>query len=201
MKVLKFGGSSVATPESIGKVRSIVKAQEDAVVVVVSALGGVTDSLVRIACLAEKADTAYLGMLQALRKRHVETCEALVGEDKTLRQGVDALLDELDDICRGVFLLKVLPEKTYSQILSFGERLSSLIVTAAVGDARLYDALEFIRLCDGLVDFDRTNKLVARRFEGYGKMSPVAIVPGFIARDDSESITTLGRGGSDYTCP
>ena len=199
MKVLKFGGSSVATPESIGKVRSIVREQDDVVVVVVSALGGVTDELVRIAALAEAADASYLEKLQALRKRHVDTCGALAPSNKLLRLAVESLLGELDSICRGVFLLKVLPEKSRDQILSYGERLSSLIVTAAVGQAELYDSLDFIRLAGGRVDFAKTNRLVAEKFADYGKGSPVAIVPGFIARDAAGDIVTLGRGGSDYT--
>ena len=180
MKVLKFGGSSVATSESILKVKSIVQAQDDVVVVVVSALGGVTDELVRIAALAESADASYLEKLQALKKRHVDACDELVGsgkDGKLLRLAVDSLLNELDSICRGVFLLKVLPKKSRDQILSYGERLSSLIVTAAVGHAELYDSLDFIRMDGGLVDFERTNKLVAEKFAGYGKNSPVAIVP------------------------
>ena len=202
MKVLKFGGSSVATPESIKQVKSIVQSQEDVVVVVVSALGGVTDELIRISALAESADASYLEKLQALRKRHTDTCDALVDASKggkLLRLAVDSLLNELDSICRGVFLLKVLPEKTRDQILSFGERLSSLIVAAAVGNAEQYDSLDFIRTKDGLVDFGETNRLVAEKFAGYGKNSPVAIVPGFIARDQAGEIATLGRGGSDYT--
>ena len=202
MKVLKFGGSSVANPESIGKVRSIIQSQEDVVVVVVSALGGVTDELVRIAALAESADASYLEKLQALRKRHIDTCEALVSAGKGgkfLRLAVESLLGELDSICRGVFLLKVLPEKSRDQILSYGERLSSLIVTAAVGQAELYDSLDFIRMDGGRVDFAETNRLVAEKFAGYGPGSPVAIVPGFIARDAAGDIVTLGRGGSDYT--
>ena len=202
MKVLKFGGSSVATPDSIGKVRAIIQAQDDVVVVVVSALGGVTDELVRISALAESADASYLEKLQALRRRHIETCDALVGsgrDGKYLRLAVDSLLNELDSICRGVFLLKVLPEKSREQILSYGERLSSLIVTAAVGQAELYDSLDFIRMDGSLVDFAETNRLVAEKFAGYGPGSPVAIVPGFIARDAAGDIVTLGRGGSDYT--
>ena len=202
MKVLKFGGSSVATSESILKVKSIVQSQDDVVVVVVSALGGVTDELVRIAALAESADASYLEKLQALKKRHVDACDELVGsgkDGKLLRLAVDSLLNELDSICRGVFLLKVLPKKSRDQILSYGERLSSLIVTAAVEHAELYDSLDFIRMDGGLVDFERTNKLVAEKFAGYGKNSPVAIVPGFIARDGAGDIVTLGRGGSDYT--
>ncbi len=202
MKVLKFGGSSVAMPESIRQVKSIVQSQNDVVVVVVSALGGVTDELIRISKLAESADAAYLERLQALRKRHVDTCDALVGtgkDGKLLRMAVDSLLNELDSICRGVFLLKVLPMKTRDQILSFGERLSSLIVTAAVGNAEQYDSLEFIRTKNGIVDFPETNRQVAEKFSDYGEGSPVIIVPGFIARDQTGEIATLGRGGSDYT--
>ena len=202
MKVLKFGGSSVATPDSIKKVKAIVKSQEEEVVVVVSALGGVTDELIRISALAESADASYLEKLQALRARHIDTCEALVDTakgGKLLRLAVDSLLNELDSICRGVFLLKVLPEKTRAQILSFGERLSSLIVTAAIGHAELYDSLDFIRMNGELVDFEETNKLVKEKFADYGKGSPVAIAPGFIARDLAGDIVTLGRGGSDYT--
>ena len=156
MKVLKFGGSSVATSESIQKVKSIVQSQDDVVVVVVSALGGVTDELVRIAALAESADASYLEKLQALKKRHIDACDELVGagkDGKLLRLAVDSLLNELDSICRGVFLLKVLPSKSRDQILSYGERLSSLIVTAAVGHAELYDSLDFIRMDEGRVDF------------------------------------------------
>ena len=106
MKVLKFGGSSVATPDSIKKVKAIVKSQEEEVVVVVSALGGFTDELIRISALAESADASYLEKLQALRKRHIDTCEALVDTakgGKLLRLAVDSLLNELDSICRGGF--------------------------------------------------------------------------------------------------
>ncbi len=202
MKVLKFGGSSVATPDSIMKVRSIVKSQQEPVVVVVSALGGVTDELIAISALAEAADASYLEKLQALKKRHLDACDALVDTakgGKLLRLAVEALLNELDSICRGVFLLKVLPGKTRDQILSFGERMSSLIVTAAIGQAEVYDSLDFIRMDGDLVDFRQTDRLVARKFSDYGPGSPVAIVPGFIARDGSGDIVTLGRGGSDYT--
>ena len=195
MKVLKFGGSSVATLENIRQVRSILESQEE-IVVVVSALGGVTDELVEISKLAENADASYLEKLQALKKRHIDICDALMDTAKSgkfLRLAVDALLNELDSICRGVFLLKVLPAKTRDQILSFGERLSSLIITAAVGNAELYDSLDFIRMDGGLVDFSHTNKLVKERFAGYGPGSPIAIVPGFIARDLSGDIVTLGR--------
>ena len=218
MKVLKFGGSSVATPENIRRVRDIVRAQNEAVVVVVSALGGVTDELIGIATLAESADASYRERLAALKQRHIDTCEQLLGsaeEGRRLRQTVDALLDELESICMGVYLLKVLPEKTRNQILSFGERLSSAIVASTIEGAELYDSLEFIRVENGLVDFAKTNALiegefkwssrgVQEEFKGSSRVqefkgSKVAICPGFIARDNDGDIVTLGRGGSDYT--
>ncbi len=202
MKVLKYGGSSVATPESIKKVIEIIKSQKEVVIVVVSALGGVTDELVRISTLAESADASYLERLQALRKRHEQTCEALVAPargGKLLRMAVDALLNELDSICRGVFLLKVLPKKTADQILSYGERLSSLIISAALDGSELYDSLDFIRTNGELLDSAATTALVREKFAGYGPDSPIAIVPGFISRDNMGDIVTLGRGGSDYT--
>ena len=202
MKVMKFGGSSVATPENIRKVKNIVESLDKEVIVVVSALGGVTDELVSISALAEAADASYLEKLQSLRKRHIDVCSELTGSTGTgrfLRMAVDSLLNELDSICRGVFLLKVLPDKTRWQILSFGERLSSLIVTTAIKNAELYDALDFIRVNEKLVDFKETDRLIKERFKDFGKDSKVAIVPGFIARDTSGDIATLGRGGSDYT--
>lgn len=97
---------------------------------------------------------------------------------KLLRFAVDALLNELDSICRRVFLLRVLSEKTRNQILSFGERLSSLIVTAANGYAELYNSLDFIKMEGGLVDFTKTNASVKEKFAEFGEGSPVAICPG-----------------------
>ena len=201
MKVLKFGGSSVATAENILKVKSIVEKLDDVSVIVVSALGGVTDELVKTSALASAADITYKEHLQSLRTRHLEACDALVSgkarADK-LKAEINALLDELEGICRGVFLLKVIPDTIRDQILSFGERMSSLIVAEAV-NGQQYNSLDFIRTEGGQVNFKETNRLIRERFKGYGAGSPVAIVPGFIARDMSGDISTLGRGGSDYT--
>ena len=202
MKVLKFGGSSVATAENILRVKSIVDKLDDTSVIVVSALGGVTDELIKTSELACSADESYKDHLTALRTRHWAACDALVEKgpkaDK-LKAQVGALLDELESICRGVFLLKVIPTTTRDQIVSFGERLSSIIVAAAMDRAEQYNSLDFIRTKGGLVDFKETNRLIRERFKDYNESSPVAIVPGFIARDTSGDISTLGRGGSDYT--
>ena len=202
MKVLKFGGSSVATAENILRVKSIVDKLDDTSVIVVSALGGVTDELIKTSELACRADESYKDHLTALRTRHWAACDALVEKgpkaDK-LKAQVGALLDELESICRGVFLLKVIPTTTRDQIVSFGERLSSIIVAAAMDRAEQYNSLDFIRTKGGLVDFKETNRLIRERFKDYNEKSPVAIVPGFIARNLSGDISTLGRGGSDYT--
>ena len=202
MKVLKFGGSSVATAENILRVKSIVDKLDDTSVIVVSALGGVTDELIKTSQLASAADESYKDHLTALRTRHWAACDELVEKgprNDKLKAEVNALLDELEGICRGVFLLKVIPETTRDQIVSFGERLSSIIVAAAMDRAEQYNALDFIRTKDGLVEFNETNRLIRERFKDYNEKSPVAIVPGFIARNLSGDISTLGRGGSDYT--
>ena len=202
MKVLKFGGSSVATAENILKVKAIVEKLDDVSVIVVSALGGVTDELVKISNLACAGDESYTEHIAALRSRHMEACDALVpagAKADSLKAEVGALLDDLEGICRGVYLLKVIPASTRDQILSFGERMSSLIVASAITNAQQVNSLDFIRTEEGQVNFDETNRLIRKRFAGYGAGSPVAIVPGFIARDLSGDISTLGRGGSDYT--
>ncbi|MBQ5401830.1 MAG: aspartate kinase [Bacteroidales bacterium] len=202
MKVLKFGGSSVATAENILRVKSIVDKLDDTSVIVVSALGGVTDELIKTSQLASAADESYKDHLTALRTRHWAACDELVEKgprNDKLKAEVNALLDELEGICRGVFLLKVIPETTRDQIVSFGERLSSIIVAAAMDRAEQYNALDFIRTKDGLVEFNETNRLIRERFKDYNEKSPVAIVPGFIARNLNGDISTLGRGGSDYT--
>ena len=148
MKILKFGGSSVATPESILKVKDIVSSRSEPPVVVVSALGGVTDQLIRASCLAEKGDGAFRDELAALRERHHALCRAVVDDvprQNSLLGELDALIDQLYRICEGVSLLQVLPPKTANEVMSFGERLSARIVTAVLPGAALYDAIGFIR--------------------------------------------------------
>ena len=132
MKVLKFGGTSVGTPESILKVREIVVSRTEAPVVVVSALGGVTDQLIRSARLAEEGDAAFRDEIAAMRERHVSVCRAVVPADRRseIEAELNIMLDRLSSICEGVFLLQVLPAKTLDEILSFGERMSSQIVTS-----------------------------------------------------------------------
>lgn len=209
MKVLKFGGTSVGTPDSILTVKNIALSQKEAAVIVVSAFGGVTDDLVKASSLASEGDDGYKDICSRLRARHLDSCDAVI-EDLPLRDSVKAsvcsLCDRLEGICSGVSMLQVLPAKTAAEIVSFGERLSSAIVAAAIPGAEVYDSLGFIKTCrrrrseGSEVDMDSTLALVRSRFEGYPSLSRLAVVPGFISSDiASGEITNLGRGGSDYT--
>ena len=207
MKVIKFGGTSVGSPESLRSVRSIIESQTEKVIVVVSALGGVTDSLVKVSRLAEEGDTAFRTLLQEIRERHFSMCDGMVedAEARTiLKDRLGALLDRLGNICEGVYMLRVLPRKAEDEILSFGERLSSLIVAEVVKNAELYDSLRFIITersgRTNRADTESSYPLIREAFSLYGDKDEVAIVPGFISTDrDSGDITNLGRGGSDFT--
>ncbi|MCR5352132.1 MAG: bifunctional aspartate kinase/homoserine dehydrogenase I [Bacteroidales bacterium] len=206
MKILKFGGSSVGTPESILRVKEIVSSRPEPSIVVVSALGGVTDQLIRASRMAADGDTSFRVEISQLRDRHHSVCQAVVGPDgcPDVEREIDALLDQLERICEGIYLLKVLPPKTASEVQSFGERLSSLIVTAALPEARRYNAVEFIKTHRhghfNEVDQPLTFSLIQKTFQNWDKTGVTAVVPGFIASDATTGdITTLGRGGSDYT--
>lgn len=205
MKVLKFGGTSVGAPETILKVKSIVASRTEAPIVVVSALAGVTDQLIRSARLAEEGDTAFRDEIAAMRERHLSVCREIVPEAgrAALETELDIMLDRLLNICEGICLLQVLPAKTLDEVVSFGERMSSMIVSAVIPGARLYDSLSFIRTVPqrggNVADTESTYRLIREAFEGFDGDAP-AVVAGFIARDSiSGDITNLGRGGSDYT--
>ena len=207
MKVLKFGGTSVGTTDSLRQVKNIVSACKGRVIVVVSALGGVTDSLVKASGLAESGDASYKDILDGLRERHLVMCDELVGDSERraiLKDKVGALCDRLSEICGGVYMLGVLPRKAKDEILSFGERISSLIVAEVIPGGRLYDSLQFIRTVrSGRADAADTKTsypLIRKAFAGYAMSDDIAVVPGFISSDSASSeITNLGRGGSDYS--
>ncbi|GHT02930.1 hypothetical protein FACS189423_02680 [Bacteroidia bacterium] len=204
MKVMKFGGSSVGSVESILKVKKIIESVEEPVVVVVSALGGVTDQLLHTSKLAAQGDEAYEKEYKELVARHIEMALGTTTDSENrdeLLKPVSALLDELGNILRGLFLVKDLSQKIADTIVSYGERLSSLIVANLFTDARRFDARRFIKtkkqFTKHIVDFESTNQLIAETFVDWPK---IAIVPGFIASDKVTGDTTnLGRGGSDYT--
>lgn len=206
MKVLKFGGSSVATAENILKVKSIIHSQEEACIVVVSALGGVTDQLISISALAESGDSAYKLELQNIRERHSVICDQSIeyfAPREELKNRISALVDSLERICDGVYLLRVLPRKTREEIVSFGERLSSMILQAVIPGSSLRDPLQFIktqRHLGGDIIAPCTEALIKEHFAAEPINGKTAIVPGFISSDaQSGEITNLGRGGSDYS--
>lgn len=204
MKVLKFGGTSVGSVESIRQIQQIIAQQSDDCVVVVSALGGITDQLLHAAQLALQAEDTYLEVYQMIRQRHLDMANSLI-DNATTRQmlchELENILDELRSILFGVHLVKDLSAKSEAAIVSYGEQLSSRIVTAALPGAVRKDSLQFIRTDHKqgqiLLHTEATEQLVRKAFS---PLPHLTVCPGFISRDtQTEEITNLGRGGSDYT--
>lgn len=209
MKVLKFGGTSVATSENLKQVQKIIeeRAEKQKIVVVVSALGGVTNQLQECADLAAAGDASYKNILAEIEKRHLVMCNELLtvkNRSETLTQ-TKLLLNELEDICRGVFLLRELSPRSLDHLLSYGELISSRIITdflKSTGlNASLLDSRTFIKTNDrfgkAVVDYEVTYSEIRQKFK---EAPQVAVCPGFIATSKNDNlITTLGRGGSDYT--
>ena len=146
MKVLKFGGTSVGSEKGLSQVKKIVESCSEDVIVVVSALGGITDQLLLTARLAAAGDEAYMPQCTAMIARHNELVEKIVLPENRpgVQNRLDELLDELSNIFKGVYLIRDLSPKTTDMILSYGERLSSEIVCGAVAGSVRYDAREFI---------------------------------------------------------
>ena len=203
MKVLKFGGTSVGSVDSILSVKKIVEAIEEPVIVVVSALGGITDKLLKTASMATNGDVAYEREFSEIVARHLDVIQGVI-PDKTKRievqKQVMALLDELGNIYKGVYLINDLSAKTSDTIVSYGERISSLIVSNVINEAKLFDSRKFIKTVKQfnkhIVDFELTNRLIEETFDPLPKVS---LVPGFISSSKEGEVTNLGRGGSDYT--
>ena len=199
MKVLKFGGTSVGNAENIKKVKAIVETQNDNVIVVVSALGGITDKIFIAARTAASGSGNYHEVLADIKKRHEETIQQLFNGSGSIKYIVDELLFELDQILTGITLVGELTSKTLDRIAGIGERISSHIVAEFLG-ARRFDSSDFIRTDSNFgkaaVDFNVTNKNLRNAFEGF---SGIAVMPGFISKNAKGEFTTLGRGGSDYT--
>jgi len=206
MKVMKFGGTSVGSVKSILSLRNIVEreARRQPVVVVVSALGGITDKLLQTAQLALNGDERYKSEMKAIADRHHQMIDTIINDPKTredLFNTVDSLLEQLESIYKGVFLIRDLSEKTQNAIVSYGERLSSHIVAALIKGAKRYNSRKFIltehKNGRHTLMAQKTEQLVK---ETLADMPRVAVVPGFISSDMATGETTnLGRGGSDYT--
>lgn len=206
MLVVKFGGTSVASAKNISLVKNIIVAKKQPLVAVVSAFGGITNLLIECSELAAKGDENYLKLLNQIETRHIKTVQELItvkGQGKTLSK-VKMLLNDLEDIYRGVFLIRELSLKTQDRIVSFGETLSSIIINDYFNDARLKsnwaDAKQFIKTDSNYsranVNFNKTTEEVKVYFS---VQANCWVCPGFVASNKNNETTTLGRGGSDYT--
>ncbi|MDM8250051.1 bifunctional aspartate kinase/homoserine dehydrogenase I [Phocaeicola barnesiae] len=204
MKVLKFGGTSVGSVNSMSSVKKIVEAIDEKVIVVVSALGGITDKLINTSKMATAGDSAYEKEMKEIVNRHIEMVYTVIPAGKQreiLLDQVNELLSELKDIFQGIYLIRDLSPKTSATIVSYGERLSSIIVTALIKNARWFDSRTFIKTEKKhnrhILDSELTTQLVK---EAFRELPQVSVVPGFISSDkNTGEITNLGRGGSDYT--
>ncbi len=207
MKVMKFGGTSVGSVNSILNLKSIVESAvaNEKIIVVVSALGGITDKLIKTANMAVNGDNDFNREFQEIVSRHHDLINAIISDNdkrSALLQEVDVLLNELNNIYQGLALINNLVPKSEATIVSYGERISSRIVTSLITGAVRYNARNFIKtetkhgkyiLADELTD-----RLIHEHFDNSDEQ--VIVVPGFIAQDkDNDEITNLGRGGSDYT--
>lgn len=208
MRVLKFGGTSVANADNIKKVINILQQyNQQKTVVVISALGGVTDLLIKTGTLAANKEESYKEVLTELEKRHLDTVKALlpVTQQSSCLSKVKQQFNELDELCEGVYRLNELSPRTRDRIISFGELLSSQIVAdyyAAINQpCEWLDARKLIRTNNNFgfaaVDFAVTNQLVADKVNA--SSSNLFVAPGFVAANADGHTTTLGRGGSDYT--
>ena len=208
MKVMKFGGTSVGSVKSILSLKKIVEAEArtQPVIVVVSALNGITDKLIAMSQMAKQGDERYREEFDAMVRRHhsmIDTIIQDINKRVDLINNVDQLFDQLKSIYYGVYLIHDLSEKTEDTIVSYGERLSSHIVAAMVKNGVRMNSRDFIRTekkqGKHVIDADLTTELVKEAFKDLNEKT-IYVVPGFIARDrDSHETTNLGRGGSDYT--
>ena len=207
MKVMKFGGTSVGSVNSILSLKSIVEeaAAKERVIVVVSALGGITDKLIKTANLAVDGDMTFNEEFKEIVARHHDMIDTVItdnGKRAALLEEVDMLLNELNNIYQGLALINNLTPKSEATIVSYGERISSRITTALIDGAVRYNSRHFIKTETKhgkyILADDITDKLIHKLFDN--STEQVIVVPGFIAQDkENEEITNLGRGGSDYT--
>jgi aspartokinase/homoserine dehydrogenase 1 len=202
MKVLKFGGYAIDSTENILKVKEIIKAQTEPVVIVVSAFHGVTDELLELSRLAAARDKNFFRLHNDLEIKHNEIVNTLFEEPQRTEvlKRINAYLKDLISIINGVYQLNDLTPKIQDKILSFGEIMSSVIISKVIDNAEMIDAKGLIKTDDhygnARVNFPLTNRLIRAQFNHYKK---TGIVPGFIASSEHNITTTLGRGGSDYT--
>jgi aspartokinase/homoserine dehydrogenase 1 len=208
MIVMKFGGSSVSTAARIRDVARIVrnKQKEDRrLAVVFSAFGGVTDDLIRMSRLAASKDMAYRQSFRKIRQRHQHAVQELgLARNRELNHFMDTCFTDLHDTVHGIYLVGELSPRTLDFVSGFGELLSARIIAAYFTRAGIrsafLDARELIRTDESFggahVDFPVTHRAIRRKFRN---VKGVGVITGFIASTSRNEMTTLGRGGSDYT--
>ena len=203
MKVLKFGGTSVGSVNGILSVKNIVEVQSEPVIVVVSALSGITDLLYRVSKLASEGNETYKTEFELMVTRHTEVINGVIAEDKLqyVSNLVQAQFTDLSNILKGIFLIKDISAKIIDTIVCYGEVISSIIVTGAIQNAVHFDSRTLIKTQNQfekhIVDFEKTNKLITEKFE---IIPQISVCGGFISTDSTTNfISNLGRGGSDYT--
>ena len=214
MRILKFGGTSVGSVESIKQVIAIIdnhRQNGTPIAVVFSAMGGVTNQLIEIGRMAITGDTDYMELVRRIEERHFTIVKALipVKEQGKVVANVRGIINELEDLLRGVSLIRELTLRTHDLITSFGERLSTTIITECVKSkgipAQFLDARTIIKtdaqFGQAAVNFALTNELVKAHFDNVTGLAgaPVQLITGFIGSTEKNETTTLGRGGSDYT--
>jgi bifunctional aspartokinase / homoserine dehydrogenase 1 len=208
MKVLKFGGSSVANPERIKSVIDILLPyiQQEKITVVFSAFGGVTDSLIQLSTMALAGDVGYKTQLEQLEKKHLDAVRELVDIQKqsSIIAQVKFTINELEDVLHGIFLVKERTLRSLDYIMSFGERLSAYIISEAISGRNIktefLDARNVVRTDSNFgyakIDFKTTNQLIQDHFKSHADLQ---VITGFIGSSASGETTTIGRSGSDYT--
>ena len=202
MKVLKFGGTSVGSPASLKGVKEIIESQKSECVVVVSAFNGVTDELKQLCNLACKQDEQYKTNMQGIKTKHRDFALQLIDDKKhtTVFNFIEEIFSELNAVLAPVFKNKKCEPEILAAVVGAGERLSSLIISYYFDNCELIDSRKIIKTDSNFecaeVNFTETDKLIRDNITGKAK---VTLLPGFIASDDKNRTTTLGRGGSDYT--
>jgi len=209
MQVLKFGGSSVANADNINKVVAIVSnaIEKEPVILVVSALGGITDQLIHTGSLAAAGNESYKLELNAIEQKHLDAVRSLlpIQEQSATLSWVKQKLNKLESLCDGIFLLGELSPRIKDRLVSYGELLSSYIISSKFASRGInqqwIDARNLINTNDQYgnagVNFEKTDAAIINYFTE--NVFSLYVVPGFIASNDKKYTTTLGRGGSDYT--
>lgn len=202
MKVLKFGGTSVGSPERIREVIKIIKSQNTKCIIVISALHGITDELKHISELASARKDEYKMLLDKIIIKHTDYTKQLIknNSQSVVLEAINTIFNKLKETLNGIYLLRELSKHSLDQTMGTGEMLSSLIISNLIDGSLFIDSRSFIKTDSNFgfanVDFTLTDSLIKKSITGTNKYT---IVPGFIASNQQNETTTLGRGGSDYT--